>query len=740
MKKLFKLTVLLSLLLLAAGVLSASGQSLEYRVLEQKVDSVLSKMTLKEKLGQLIVIHNGHPHFEEYVKKGWIGNTNGLHPGADAMAKNRQMQEWAIQSRLGIPMTFSADVIHGYRTIYPMPLALSCSWDPVFIEQLDRMAAREATTEGINWDFSPMVDVSRDPRWGRIAESGGEDPWLNSIIARAEVLGFQGSGLADSTTMVATAKHFVGYGAAEAGRDYNTVDMSERRLREVYLPPFQAAVDAGAGAVMAGFHSYNRIPTSANHWLLTQVLRDELGFKGVLISDYDAITQLENHGVAAGDKEADALAFHAGIDVDLHSGSYFEQLPLLLKEGKVTQQEIDERVRRVLELKFKLGLFTDPFRYFSKKRAGNELISTEHREMARRAARESMVLLKNNDSLLPFGSSIKKIALVGPLGDSHTDLLGPVHAMGRAEETVSILEGLQSTGGDNRQVTFARGSGILQPAAAGAIRKAVEQAEKADVIVATVGEAGDMSGEAASRSRVRVPDPQLKLLKALRETGKPLVVVLINGRPLALPWVAEYADAILEAWLPGTEGGHAVADLLFGRFNPSGKLTTSFPRNEGQLPLYYNALPTGRPATDDKWTSKYLDVPNTARYPFGYGLSYTRFKYSNVELDRPAISVQDTLHASVTVTNAGSRAGDEIVQLYLNDPVAAVSRPVKELKGFRKIHLRPGESRRISFDITGDDLRFIGPDMKSMVEAGTFKVMIGPSSMEYRSKTFILKK
>ncbi len=670
-------------------------------------------MTLEEKLGQLIQYTNAQPDLRSLVTKGAVGcvfNLNGA-------AKTNALQHAAVdESRLKIPLLFAHDVIHGYRTIFPIPLAIASSWDPAAAELASGIAAREASASGIRWTFAPMVDIARDPRWGRITEGAGEDPFLGSRMAAAYVRGFQGSDLAAPDSIMACAKHFAAYGGAEAGRDYNTVDMSERTLREVYLPPYKAAVDAGVRTIMTAFNSLNGVPSTANPFLLKTILRDEWKFRGFVDSDYQAIEQLIPHGIAATKQEAARKAIKAGVDMDMVDASYLT-LANAVKEGRLSESVIDSSVRRILRAKFALGLFDRP--HVDEQREAAILLATEHRGTARRIAHESIVLLKNDGALLPLSKSGETIAVIGPLAGSKADMLGSWHALGRAEETISVLEGLRAK---VSALTYAKGDDIAE---------ALAVAQKAGVVVLVLGEEETMSGEAASRAFLDLPGKQQQLLETIVATGKPVALVILSGRPLTISWAAEHVRAIVWAWFLGTEGGNALADVLFGDVNPSGKLPVTFPRSAGQIPIYYAQLPTGRPENpSDKYTSKYIDSPNTPLYPFGYGLSYTRFEYTNLHVEPFTVSIE--------VRNAGERAGDEIVQLYVRKAVSSVSRPLKQLKGFQRVTLAPGEKRRVEFTIARDDLRF-WTEAGWKLERGTYKVWAGPSSAEGLEGTFEVK-
>ena len=703
-----------------------------------KIDSLLSQMTLEEKVGQLTIMGADRKNLKELIREGKVGGTNGVLPGRDVGPYTREMQKIAMRSRLKIPLMFMGDVIHGFRTIFPVPIALASSWDPELTGEMDSVSAIEATTAGVDWTFTPMVDIARDPRWGRVVEGAGEDPFLGSKIAAAAVRGFQENDLSAPHTMMATAKHFAGYGAVEAGRDYNTVDMSERRLKTTYLPPFKAAVDQGVGSIMAAFVSLNGIPATENKYLLKDILRKQWGFKGLVVSDYDAIPELQQHGVAGSPGQAARLAINAGMDVDLHSGTYLDNLPKLVKEGKVSEATIDEAVRHVLKAKYELGLFANPFRYGDTPGKNQETLLAKHRPIARDIARKSMVLLKNDNHLLPLKTDVHSIAVIGPLANDKIDLLGPVHALGRPEETVTVLQGIKNAVSPNTKVFYSKGTGIDSHDTTG-FAEAVSVARKSDIVVMAVGESAGMSGEGDSRSMLNLPGNQLDLVKAVMNTGKPVVVVLLNGRPLTISWLHDHVPAILESWFPGTEGGPAVADVLFGDYNPSGKLPMTFPRNVGQIPIYYDHLNTGRPfKPDQKYVSRYIDIPNTPLYPFGYGLSYTTFSYSSIHLNTQNMGWNDTLNVSVNVTNTGDRKGSDVVQLYIHDVVASISPPVRELKGFQRVKLNPGESKQVTFRLTRKDLVFYKKDMSFGAEPGRFDVYVGGNPDSLRKADFTL--
>ncbi len=702
--------------------------------LEKKVDSVLALMTLEEKIGQMTLFTSDwdvtgptlRENYKEDVQQAKVGAIFNAHTAA----YNKELQRLAVEeTRLGIPLIFGYDVIHGYKTIFPIPLGTASSWNLEAIEQSARVAAIEASAAGLNWTFAPMVDIARDPRWGRIAEGAGEDTYLGSQIAMAQVKGFQGEDLSANNTLMACAKHYAAYGAAQAGRDYHTVDMSERKLRQTYLPPFKAALDAGVGTFMTSFNELDGVPATGNSFLLTEILREEWGFNGFVVTDYTSINEMVPHGIVANDKEAAALSVNAGVDMDMQGATYYNYLKELVAEGEVSEANIDQSVRYILRMKFELGLFADPYRYTDEARQEKYVFSEEHRAIARDVARKSMVLLENKNQTLPLKSDLKKIAVIGPLADSPKDMLGNWFGAGAGDKAVSLLQGIKGAMKGKATVNYSKGCDIEGENQDDVdINKAVVQAKNSDIIIASVGEAGWMSGEAASRANIDLPGVQLNLLKALKATGKPLVVVLFNGRPLELNWLSENADALLEAWFPGTEAGHAIADVLMGAYNPSGKLTVSFPRALGQVPIFYSIKNTGRPISENKYTSKYLDVPNTPLYPFGYGLSYTNFEYSDFRQGSQRLGSESRMEVSVKVKNTGDRAGTETVQLYIRDMVGSVTRPLRELKGFQQISLDPGEDRMVSFTIDHEDLAFYTRDMDYEAEPGNFEIWIGGDS------------
>jgi beta-glucosidase len=720
----------------------SSSKMSSISVINLKVDSLIKRMSLKEKIGQLSILGGDHKDLNSYVKKGQLGGTNGVLPGQDVYHYTLKMQKMAMQSPLKIPMLFMGDVIHGFRTIFPVPLAMACSWNPSLIRQADSVAAVEATNAGVNWTFTPMVDIARDPRWGRVVEGAGEDPYLGSKIAAAAVMGFQQGNLKSPHTMLATAKHFVGYGDVQAGRDYNTVDMSMHTLHQIYLPPFHAAVKHGVGAIMPAFVSFNGIPVTDNNFLLRDILRKKWGFNRVLVSDYDAIPELQQHGVAADPKDATDLAFKAGVDIDLHSGTYFKELPKLVKKGVVSEASIDSAVKRVLIMKYRLGLFNNPFQYGDSTAAlaAQKELPADHRRFSLEAARQSIVLLKNDKQVLPLSKKIHSIAVIGPLADDNIDLLGPVHALGEAKDVVTLLQGIKDKVGSSVKINYARGTDI-ESQSKDNFKKAVEAADKSDVVIMALGESAGMSGEGDSRSKLGLPGNQQDLVKAVMKTGKPVVVVLMNGRPMTINWLHDNVPAILETWFDGTEAGPAIADVLFGDYNPSGKLPITFPRDVGQIPIFYDHLNTGRPfKKGDKYTSRYIDVPNSPLYPFGFGLSYTTFTYSDMHLNKTRMGWNDTLQVSVNVHNTGKRTGTEVVECYIRDLVASLSRPVKELKEFNRVQLKPGEKKKVTFRLTRHDLAFYRKNMRIGAEPGAFNVYVGGSSDSVKSASFILLK
>ncbi len=753
------------------GVFISCGQHEKESEMDRFINSLMSEMTIEEKIGQLNLVTPGggiltgsvvSSDVEAKVKAGKVGGIFGIY-GPD---KLRQAQQMAVDdSRLGIPMLFGADVIHGYKTTFPIPLGLSSSWDMELIEKTARIAAQEATADGIFWNFSPMVDIARDPRWGRVAEGAGEDPFLGSQVAEAMVRGYQQDDLARENTMMATVKHMALYGASEAGRDYNTVDMSRNRMFNDYLPPYKAAVEAGVGCVMSSFNDVDGIPASGNRWLMTELLREQWGFGGFVVSDYTSVNEMTDHGL--GDLQAvSALALKAGLDMDMVGEGFLTTLEKSLEEGKVTEAEIDLACSRVLEAKYKLGLFDDPYRYFDESRPEKDILSAENRQAAREVAARSFVLLKNarlpgqKNQVLPLKKS-GTIALIGPLADNKNNMLGTWAPTGDPQLSIPVLEGMKNVAGNEVNILYAKGANISDDVALAEkvnvfgtrididerspeamLREAVNIARRADVVVAVVGEASEMSGESGNRTNLNIPESQKKLIRALAKTGKPLALVTMSGRPLTLEEENSLADAILQVWHPGVEAGNAIADVLFGEYNPSGKLTMTFPRNVGQVPIYYAHRNTGRPQDGDefqKFRSNYLDSPNSPLFPFGYGLSYTTFGYSEVSLNKTKITANEILEAKVTVANTGNYDGEEVVQLYIRDVVTSITRPVKELKGFQKIFLKAGESKEVSFTLSEEDLKFYNYDLDFVAEPGEFIVFIGGNSEDVKQARFLLE-
>lgn len=754
------------LLLIAAAFIvmcSCSEKKGSDAQMDRFIDELMGRMTLEEKIGQMNLPVTGEivtgqaksSNVAERIKNGEVGGLFNL----KGVEKIREVQRIAVEeSRLGIPLLFGMDVIHGYETVFPIPLGLSCSWDLEAIERSARIAAEEASADGICWTFSPMVDISRDARWGRVSEGSGEDPFLGSAIAKAMVRGYQGN---DPTTqlqkndqIMACVKHFALYGAGEAGLDYNTVDMSRVRMYNEYLPPYQAAVDAGAGSVMASFNDIDGVPATGNKWLLDDLLRKDWGFNGFVVTDYTGIYEMIAHGI--GDlKEVTARALNAGVDMDMVSEGFLTTTIKAIEEGRTKVSEVDQACRRVLEAKYKLGLFEDPYKYCNPERAKVEVYNPEHRAEARKIAAESYVLLKNEPfkgkKILPLQKK-GTIALIGPLADTRTNMPGTWSVAAKHDQALSFREGLQQTVGDKVNILYAKGSNLMSDAAyeeratmfgrslhrdnrsdKEMLDEALRTAAKADVIIAAIGEASEMSGESSSRTDITIPDVQQTLLKALLATGKPVVLVLFNGRPLAIEWENENVPAILDAWFGGTEAALALSDVLFGDVNPSGKLTMTFPKNVGQVPMYYARKNTGRPLLEtDTWFQKfktnYLDVDNKPVYPFGYGLSYTEFTYSDITLSSPQMDMDGQVTAQVTVTNTGDRDGKEVVQMYIRDVVGSITRPVKELKGFEKIFLKAGESRTVTFTISREILEFYNHELEKVVEPGEFHVFIGKDS------------
>ena len=710
---------------------------------EAKVDSLMALMTLQEKIGQTVMYGGSWDQTGPIVgaNNGKLireGNMGGM-LNAFTVKGTKDLQTIAVEdSRLGIPLLFGYDVIHGHRTIFPINLGMAASWDLKLIEESSRIAAEEASAEGLHWTFSPMVDISREPRWGRISEGAGEDVFLGSQIAKAYVRGYQGDDLSKPNTILACAKHYVAYGAPQAGRDYHTVNMSEGELRNVYLPPFKATVDAGIETFMSAFNELNGVPTSGNKFTLRDILREEWGFKGFVVSDYTSINEMVPHGYAKDEKDAARIGMNAGVDMDMMGGVYKNYLKELVEEGKVSEDYINEACRRILLAKFKLGLFDDPYRYIDEKREATTKYKPEFLAKAREIAAASSVLLQNKSQALPLSKGTKKIAFIGPLVKDEYDILGNWAAKGdRKGQAVSVFEGVSEYLKAN-QIMYAKGCDILKDDTSG-FDEAIAVSKQADVIVLVMGEGHHMSGEAASRTNLKIPGIQPELIKEIREANpsKRIILVLMNGRPLNLSDEVNLVDAILEAWFPGTMGGAGIADVLFGVYNPSGKLTVTFPRNVGQVPIYYNMKNTGRPIPEanpgEDYKSNYIDSPNSPLFSFGHGLSYTTFEYSDFKLSSETLTRNGSIQASITVTNSGTKDGHEVVQLYIHDKVGSVTRPVKELKGFEKIFLKKGESKTVSFSISVEDLKFYNNEMVYNVEPGEFEIAIAPSS-EFKFK------
>ncbi|WP_333675969.1 glycoside hydrolase family 3 N-terminal domain-containing protein, partial [Barnesiella intestinihominis] len=739
-KEMKRMALCLFLLLFAGSVWSAAKEDRT----EQRVDSVLRLMTLSEKIGQMNQVSSKEDptgqltecsNEEELIRSGQVGSMLNV----VGVERTRHLQEIAVNdTRLHIPLIFALDVVHGYKTISPVPLAESCSWDMDLIEKSARVAAEEATASGIQWTFAPMVDIARDPRWGRVMEGSGEDPYLGSAIAKARVRGFQGTDLSAYNTMAACAKHFVGYGAAEGGRDYNTVDISKQRLRELYLPPFSAAADAGVATFMNSFNEVMGVPATGSTYLVRDILKGEWNFPGVVVSDWGSVAELIPHGVAEDKCDAAQLAVTAGCDMDMEGYCYVSSLEKLVREGVVSESLIDDAVRRILRLKFDLGLFDDPYRYCDAEREKAEILSAEHRKVVREMACKSIVLLENREGILPLDNRCKNIGIVGPLADNPDDMLGSWCARGDGKDAIGILQGIKQAVGKGVRIRYAKGCEIEGDDRSG-FSEAVQVAENSDVVIVCVGENRFMSGEAASRTRLTLPGVQRELLKAIKETGKPIVLLLSNGRPLVLDWEKENIGTIVECWQLGSEAGNAIADVLFGKYNPSGKLTMSFPYNEGQIPVYYNAKSTGRPYVPNvRYVTRYLDCPNVSLYSFGYGLSYTRFEYGELKLDKDTMFPGEKLRIDVSVANVGNYDGEETVQLYIRDVCSKITRPEKELKGFKKVFLKKGERTDISFELSLADLEYVLADGSRESDPGLFEVFVGGNPDDVKKAEFIL--
>ena len=744
-----------SLIAISSSLL-ASHSIAQKASMDSFIKDLMGKMTLEEKIGQLNLLATGpvvtglgvNTEMESKLKAGQVGGIFGTWD----VKQIKTLQDIAVKnSRLHIPLIFGLDVIHGHKTTFPIPLALSCSWDTSLVELSARIAAIEASAEGVNWVFSPMVDIARDPRWGRIAEGGGEDPYLGSLMARAMVKGYQNGDLSKVNSVMACVKHFALYGGAEAGREYNTVDMSLIKMYQDYLPPYQAAVNAGAGSFMSSFNTINGIPATANHWLLTDLLRKQWGFKGFVVSDYTAVNELVDHGL--GDLQTvSAKSLKAGLDMDMVGEGFLTTLKKSLMEGKINLSDLDLACKRVLEAKYKLGLFANPYKNCDSIRAKNEVLTEEHLNISQNIARHSMVLLKNDKNILPLKTQ-GNIALIGPLANDKHNMLGTWTIAGQSSQPITVLEGFQTMLKGQANVLYAKGANITDDTVLMnnlnffgqkiadrdkkspklLIEDAVAKSSLADIVVVVLGEAESMTGESSSRSDIRIPSNQIDLLDALKKTGKKIVLVLINGRPLDLSNVESKVDAILEAWAPGTQGGNAIADLVFGKYNPSGKLSITFPQSVGQIPIYYNHKNTGRPYSGNgpkKFKSDYLDISNDPAYPFGFGLSYTQFSYSSMHLDKTHLKGNEILKASIQVSNTGSYQGEETIQLYIGQTASSISRSVKELKSFQKVVLAPGQTKEIVFSISPEELKFYNADLKYDWEPGSFRIEIGPNSRD----------
>lgn len=730
-----------------------SDKSSGDKKMDKFIDDLMSKMTVEEKIGQLNLsggdvpgVLSGAQGIDDLIKMGYLTAT-----GWTDLDELRRLQALAVEeSRMGIPMLCGVDVIHGFYTVFPIPLGLSCTWDPALVEKTARVAAVEASSNGISWTYSPMVDIARDARWGRIAEGSGEDPYLGSLMAAAMVRGYQGDDLSDESTIMACVKHFALYGAAEAGRDYNTVDMSKLQMYNSYLEPYKSAFQAGAGSGMSSFNLVEGIPASGNHWLMTELLRDEWGFNGFVVSDYDAIGEMTNHGL--GDtKEVSAQALKAGLDMDMMTLGFLKTLKESLAEGKVSQKDIDTACRRILEAKYKLGLFDDPYKYVNKERAEANTLTEEGLALAREAAAKAIVLLKNDKNVLPLQKS-GTVAVIGPLAQDTQNLLG-MWSGSCDQKSATVVDAVKEALGASGKVIYAQGcnftneeklaqeSGVVCDPAQNTrlVREAVAAARQADKVIAVLGEPRSWSGEACSKADITLPAAQKELISALLATGKPVVFVICSGRPLVLEWEDQNCPTLVEAWHGGSEAARGLADVIFGDVNPSGKLTTTFPLRMGQIPIYYNYLNTGRPQNpEDHYTSKYLDCPNEPLYPFGYGLSYTTFEYSEIALDKSSASGdKDVIRASVVIKNTGSCAGEETVQMYIGDPAASISRPVKELKGFQKLTLAAGESAIVTFDVTTEALKFYNSQLQKVWEPGDFNIFIGTNSRDTQKASFV---
>ncbi|MDD3685123.1 MAG: glycoside hydrolase family 3 N-terminal domain-containing protein [Bacteroidales bacterium] len=738
-----KQTRILAALLISSFCIHVAAQ---HNNIDQKIDSILRLMTLDEKIGQLnLYAGRMNPtgpitmreNDEDAIRRGEVGMVFNI-VGAK---RTREIQRIAVEeSRLKIPLLIGFDVIHGYRTIFPIPLGESASWDLDLMKRTAKASADEASAMGIHWTFAPMVDVCHDARWGRIMEGGGEDPYLVSLIAKAKVEGYQGTDLKEMGSVMACAKHFAAYGATIDGRDYNTADISDATLRNIYLPPFKAAVESGVSTLMAGYHELNGIPTSASSYLMTDILRNEWKFDGFVVSDWGSVRETATHGYAKDRKDATIKSFNAGLDVDMESSAYLKHMKELVSEGKISVEKIENSVRKVLKMKYLTGVMDNPYRYCNQQREDTIILKKEYLKLTREAACKSMVLLKNKNQVLPLSENLKSIAVIGPLADSKKDMPGSWSKSCDPKDMVTFLDALNTRFGGTTKIKYEKGCDVLGDDRSG-FKAAIRAASKSDVILVAMGESKELSGEASSRSDISLPYIQKELLKELKKLNKPIVLILFNGRPLSIPWEAENMDAILEAWFPGNEAGNALVDVLFGKFNPQGKLTVSFPRSVGQVPIFYNHKNTGRPAetTPEKiFTTRYIDISNQPLYPFGFGLSYTTFEYSEIKLGATQLTYNGILNATVKVKNTGKYKGVETVQLYIRDFVASSSRPVKELKHFQKVELAPGEEKEVKFDIKEEDLRFWNNDKQYISEPGKFQLFIGSDSESVKKTEFEL--
>ncbi len=721
---------------------ASEKQDVETRNMDRFIDNLMKEMTLEEKIGQLTLYSSFmdetgpfmNEDYLDYIRVGRVGAVFNAY----TTEYTREIQRIAVEeTRLGIPLLFGYDVIHGHRTIFPMPIGETATWDLEMIEQSARYAAQEATAEGLNWTFSPMIDVTRDPRWGRIAESSGEDPLLASLVGRAKIRGYQGDDLSQPNTMLATAKHFAAYGFPQAGRDYHTVDISELTLRNVVLPAFKAAAEEGVATYMTSFNDLFGVPASGSNFLLNEVLRNEWGFDGFVVTDYTSINEMVPHGFARDDKHAGELAINAGVDMDMQGSVYHDYLEELVDDGKVNEETIEKAVRRILTLKYKLGLFEDPYRYNDKDREETMIMTLEIMDFARDFARKSVVLLKNEENTLPLSDDVRSLALIGPMADNQRDMIGSWSAAGDYAKSVTLRKGLENRLGTNARINYAQGTTVNGTDRSG-FSQAIAAARNSDAVIMALGEEYWQSGEAASRSDISLPGVQEELFDEIIKLGKPVVVIIMSGRPLTIGNVDEKADAILYAWYLGTTTGDALADVMFGDYNPAAKLPVTFPRNVGQIPIFYYAKNTGRPESEIKFTSKYLDVPNTPLYPFGYGLSYTTFGYSDITLSSDQLPMDGELKATLSVTNTGDRFGEEVVQFYTRQLVGSVTRPLKELKNFQKIGLEPGETKEVVFTISAADLAFYNAQNELKAEPGAFHLFIGASSADVKKAAFTL--